>query len=85
MAPQEDRVFRSQEIEAALGDDLPGLEIPVAAAIERFDLVGDPVDLGDGGEHLHGLGGDLGAGAVTGNRSDLERCASHGGAVSGSE
>ena len=75
---QEDRIFRAQEIEAALGDDLTRLEVAVAAPVERLDVVGEALVPRHGGEHLHRFGGDFGPGAVSGNCGDLQCLRGHG-------
>jgi hypothetical protein len=76
--PQEDRPLRPQQIEPACGDDLPGAQIAVAAPVEHLDVVGDPLAPRDRGENLERLGGDLGTGAVPGNRGDRQDWGSHG-------
>jgi hypothetical protein len=76
--PQEDRVLRAQQVEAPFGNDLAGLQVAIAPPVEILDFVGEAFELGDRREHLHRLGGDFGPGAVSGNRGDLQRLASHG-------
>ena len=75
---EKDRVFRAQQVEPALGDDLAGLQVAIAAPVERLHLVGEVFQLRDRGQDLHRLGGDLGAGAVSGDCCDLERLRGHG-------
>ena len=75
IAPRKTASLRPQQVEPALGNDLAGCEIAVAAPVERLDVGREALDRRDGLEHLDGLGGHFGAGAVSGNRGDLERAA----------
>ena len=75
---EEDRVLAAEQVEAALGNDLAGLEIAVAAPVERFDLISDAVEPRNRLEHLHRLGRDLGARSVSGKGGNLQRLRGHG-------
>jgi hypothetical protein len=75
---EEDRVLPPQQVEAARGNDLAGFQVAIAAPVERLHLVGDALEFRDRRQHLHRLGGDLGARAVSGNRGNRKRTSGHG-------
>jgi hypothetical protein len=75
--PEEDGILAPQQVEPALGDDLACPQVAVAAPVEGLDVVAEALELRDGREHLQRLGGDFGAGAVSGKGGDRERALGH--------
>jgi len=74
---EEHGVLGAKQVEATFGHDLAGLEVAIAAPVEHLHVVGEAVELRHGVEDLERLGSDFGAGAVTGDRGDLQGRGGH--------